>query len=398
MKVKFVLFLLILIGIKSFSQPSAALPFMTLQQSPFLFGAGQTGVAIPMKDPIGFYFNPALLGRFSENSRFSFLFMPQETKWASQNDIKFNTYGFSGGYNLSGMLKGFPLYVGIGYLHNNIDFNSLGPQSSENFDAFSLGIGTKVLVNFSLGISIKKFESTLVSIGPDKDLKPTTADGTAYDFGALVTAPVSELLFDNVLFELNNEVQFKPDVNFSLGYSLSNVGDKIAYDDELQPDPISRTARLGYSANFGVDFVFKQNAIKAFDYLFTAEAQDLLVKETLLDTEYQGMFGQISLGKHLIGLNGDENVIVHKGHIINLFETLSLAYGSFVGSGNTLEAKTDGIVVSTKGLGKLLIPHITNSYLSYLLENLSFEYYNTNAFVDSRFETNFKGVAVFLTI
>ena len=79
-----------------------------------------------------------------------------------------------------------------------------------------------------------------------------------------------------------------------------------------------------------------------FGYSFTVEASDILVKNRVvnpsssyagpMNTEYQGPFGDIEFVKHLVELKGDDNVIVHRGHIFRLFETLTFTSGRFAGN------------------------------------------------------------------
>lgn len=96
-----VIIYILLIYKPSFGQ---AVPFLELQQSPLLFGAGQIGVSIPMSDPLGFYYNPSQLGYFSRDNNLSMLALPHKTKllkyFAPNLNLSFNTYGMTAGYTL----------------------------------------------------------------------------------------------------------------------------------------------------------------------------------------------------------------------------------------------------------------------------------------------------------
>jgi hypothetical protein len=126
-------------------------------------------------------------------------------------------------------------------------------------------------------------------------------------------------LFNDAKYVLDNESFFKPKVDFSIGYSLTNLGKEIYYLDPAQKDPIYRTARLGYTMDFGLDLYINTKKLNALEYSFTAEAEDILIKPRTenSDFEYQGPLGDIEIGKHLLLLHGDENVTVHRGHILN---------------------------------------------------------------------------------
>ncbi len=91
---------LLLLNKSFFCQGEAAVPFLELQQSLLLQGAGQIGVSIPMSEPLGFYFNPAQLGYFSRVNNFSLLTLPQKTSWLGDaSNLSFQTFGITAGYN-----------------------------------------------------------------------------------------------------------------------------------------------------------------------------------------------------------------------------------------------------------------------------------------------------------
>ncbi len=194
---------------------------------------------------------------------------------------------------------------------------------------------------------------------------------------------------------MDRESYIKPKFDFSLGYSILNLGKKISYIDAAQADPIPRTARLGYTINFGIDLLTGQTTLNAIDYSFTAEAEDILIKRsTIAGTEYQSMLGDIKIGKNLVGLKGDDNVTVHRGHIFRLFETVIITSGRLNGHGFD-NRKSNGFGFSSEGIFKLLSGSIENNIIGFVANHLILEYYDTNAFVDSGFETNFQGIAFY---
>jgi hypothetical protein len=246
-----------------------------------------------------------------------------------------------------------------------------------------------------LGFSIKSYTSTFPPQLINNEIITPKASGTAFDFGAMITAPVSKLLFNEYNIRLYEKSFIKPKVDFTLGYSLTNVGNKVIYFDPAQADPIPRTARLGYTFNFALElsnnWVRKLNVV---DYSFTAEAADLLIKhDTSGNMQYQNLLGDINIGKNLIELHGDQNVVVHRGHILRLFETIVIVSGRFNGSGYD-NRKTNGIGVSSEGLFKLLNSSIDNPLINYLTNHFVVEYYNSNIFVDSGLDTNLKGIVI----
>ena len=237
----------------SFSQGEAALPFLELQQSPLLLGAGQIGVSIPMSDPLGFYYNPAQLGYFSRDNNFSMLALPQKTKWlkyfAPNIDLSFNTYGMTAGYNFNNKYN-LPLSIGIGYIHNRVNYeeyviNNSTSESYDAFDCYSLGASYNYFLLFNLGLSVKSYDSQLNDLPVGEINQTSNLSGTAFDFGTLIIVPVSNLLFENVKYNLDPNSYIKPKFDLSLGYSILNMGKKVVYVDQAQANPIPRTAGLG---------------------------------------------------------------------------------------------------------------------------------------------------------
>ena len=109
---------------------------------------------------------------------------------------------------------------------------------------------------------------------------------------------------------------------------------------------------------------------------------------------YQGMLGDINFGKHLIDLKGDQNVVVHRGHIFRFFETIIITSGRYNGHGFN-NYKSNGFGFSSEGIFKLLSRSIKNSAIGFIANHLAIEYFHSNNFVDTNFETNFQGLALY---
>jgi hypothetical protein len=396
------LFLLLITG-TVYAQGEAAAIFLEMQQSPLLFGAGWIGAAIPNTNADGFYLNPAQLGNFSRVNNFSLSFMPQKTDWMPNNfsGSKFNSFSTALGYNFKKENNDLPLSLGIGYIHNKFDYvlsiisDPTNPNYAQkvyhtydSFDCFSVGASYEYYLLFNLGMSIKSFTSTLE--------EGHEAKGTAFDFGAMITAPVSKLLFDNYKLELGSQSFIKPKFDFTLGYSLTNVGKKITYIDEAQSDPIPRTARLGYTFDFGFDY--SSGCIKnlnVFNYSFTVETEDVLIdRDNNGNTGYQNIFGSIGI-KNFIGLKGNQQVALHRGHIFKLLETVIIATGRRNGAYYSEESKkSDAFGLSSEGLFKVLNNMVNNDVIKYITKHFAVEYYNANIFASSFMETNLKGIVL----
>lgn len=368
----------------------SAVPFLSLQQSPLLQSAGQIGAAIPSNDALGFYFNPANLGYSSKENQTSYFMMPDKAKWLRYYGISLNTYGFNLGYNFEKKDSTLPISVGLGFIHNIIKY---GGVSEDYFNCFSIGASFNYLLLFNLGFSIKPFNSKL-SIDPVTN-KSYEASGTAYDFGFLVIAPVSELFFTNIKYAIDENLFIKPSFTFSTGTSITNIGKEIYYVSPSQSDPIPRTARLGYNFSLGFDLLYNQYKLSLFNYSFTAEAEDILIKtDASSHFRYQGYLNDLKFGENLVALKGDQKILVHKGHIFRLFETIIITSGRINGGG--YNRKSNGIGVSSEGIFKSLSMIIQNPLLNFFTNHFTFEYYNTNIFTDTNNESNFNGLAFYL--
>ncbi len=396
----------------SFAQGEGALPFTTIQQSPLLLGAGQIGVSVPNDEVLGFYFNPAILGYSARNNHASISFMPSKTAWdlppqfQINSNFTFNNYGMNFGLNLAESKFELPISIGVGYLHNKFDYGKFiltseyGPASIgevENYDAFdsfSLGVGIDYFLKFNLGISLKSFNSKISGRLVRSNAEPYSVNGTIFDYGALIILPISELFMENINFNISKLTILKPIANFSMGYSLANIGDEIYYVDPSQSDPFSRTARLGYTFEVGSDLFLKDVKLNLFKYSFTTEANDILIERISGNSQYQSGIGDINFSDHLINLRSDDKVMVHKGHILRLFDTVILTYGSFDGRGYHSPRETNGIGFTTNGLFKLLNNHIQEPSLNYIFEHFVIEYFNSDVEFFETFQTNFDGLSI----
>lgn len=384
----------------SFAQGAAAIPSLNFVQSAFLNGAGQIGAAIPVHDALGFYFNPAQLGYFAADNNLSINLMPEKSNYNGNFfPMTSQSFGIAAGYNFNRINKNLPLSVGIGYIRNKFDYGNYtyGTKtinSYDSFDCLSVGAGYKYYLLFNVGFSAKFYNSVMGAFTNVNELSSVKADGTAFDLGAMIIAPLSNLFFNDAAIDMGNESFLKPVLNFTLGYSLTNLGKKVSYIDPAQADPLPRTARLGYSINTGVNLNINNYGFKALDYSFTAEAQDMLITNSNGSVQYQGILGDIKIGTNLIGLKGDRNVILHRGHILKVFETVILTSGR-LGYGN-YSYKTSGVGFSSEGVLKLLGILTNNRTVKYIAHHIGIEYYNSNSFLDLPNETNYKGLNVYL--
>ncbi|MEN8192779.1 MAG: hypothetical protein ABFS12_08165 [Bacteroidota bacterium] len=394
----------------TFAQGEGALAGHTMQRSLPLVGAGNIGTAKANNDPIGYYLNPAILGFSSQNNHASLYFMPSKTEWIKSfgYDLTWNTFGFNVGYNFKEF--NIPISVGFGYMYDKFSYgtakiyNPAEPdkldevETYDSFNNFSFGIGVDYYILFSLGVSIKPFESQYNSISAEHEETILNIEGTSFDYGAMIVAPISKLFFDKVKYDLSSTTLIKPITNFTIGYALTNVGGEVAFVDDDQTDPLSRTGRLGYTIDLGFDAYINNKKINLLTYSFTAETDDILIMKndsTHQFEGYQSFLGNIDIGKNLIQLKANDKVIVHKGHTFNLFETITFTLGSFQGRGYPDVKYTNGYGFSSEGLLKLFSYSANNPTLNYIAEHFVLEYYDVTIFADwNQFATDMQGISL----
>ena len=384
---------LFLSAVKLFSQSEGALTFTTLQVSPLLNGSGRIGTAIPNEDILGFYLNPAILGYSSEINHVSTSFMLQKTRLPSYSSSYYSasTFGINLGINAKSFSPSLPLRIGLAFIHNKFDYsanqfnnasysmNTLFENSYDLFNSLSLGVGFDYFFDMNFGFSVKFYESNLGVPINNEDIPTASADGVMFDFGTLLIFPISKMYLDDYNLKINESSYIKPNFQFSFGYSLTNLGNKLYYIDKSQADPLSRTERLGYSLEVGIDLFLKNKIFKIISYSFSAETEDLLISyNSINQTDYQNLLSDFNFIDHLVQLESDDKIIIHKGHVVEFLNSLTLTSGSYFGSYNGRIIKTIGMKFSSDGIFKLINSFSENKIIDYITAHLKIEYVNSN--------------------
>jgi hypothetical protein len=209
---------------------------------------------------------------------------------------------------------------------------------------------------------------------------------------------VLKLIDEQIQFELDEDLIAKPNFNFSLGYSKSNIGDSIYYIDPSQSDPLPRIDRIGYGISTGFDLITDDFNINAFNLAFTVEADDILIKRDAIgsvDWQYQSTLSDLKFWKNVVQIEGDNKIVSHAGLKIDLFETVSFYTGHFSGRGFN-ERKTNGFELRAKGLIKIYALWANDPITDFLRDHIDIRYYNTNYFADDDFETKMTGLAFYV--
>ncbi len=405
------IFFFLLIANKTFSQGEAAVPFLLLQPSPSLAAMGQTGTALTTEDPFGFLWNPAQLGYTSQNNNFSLIFYPSKFEWLPTYNLDFEvkSLAFNVGYNFKDIIN-FPLSVGFGYSYLVLNFGeflridendptTLGSlYSMDYYNAYSLGIGIDYYVQLNAGITYKSITSILAAnIAAEPGFEDAKAEPNVIDLGLLINVPVFKLIDKDMLIELEGDMLLKPDLNFSIGYSKSNIGDELYYFDPAWAAPLPRMDRIGYGISTGFDLLADNFQMKVLNFSLTVEADDILINRDTTDWDYQSTLSDLQFVKNLINIEGTEEIVSHIGLKIDLFETVSLSTGHFSGRGFTHDIpETSGFEIRTKGIFKLWALWSKETIADFLRDHIDIRYYSTDYFDGNWKETKMTGLALYV--
>ena len=120
----------------------------------------------------------------------------------------------------------------------------------------------------------------------------------------------------------------------------------------------------------------------------------MLIDRNEQDWNYSGGFENIDVSKHLISFDGDSEIVVHIGHIIKFFDTITFSLGSYKGRGLQNSIKTDGIGFSTKGIFSLIGDLSENKTFTYVANHIIIEYFDSNLEIWENTNTNFDGLSI----
>ena len=367
---------------------------------------GVTGASLPIDDPFGFTINPAQLGHTSQTTNLSFMFYPSKVNLWGHDQFKINSLVLNLGYNLKDLV-GIPLSIGFGYANSDFNMNyNYGPNSinledKDNYQSYCFGTGIDYFVQFNAGITFKNINSKIANLeslfeGPFYYYE---ANVNSIDFGFLLNVPVLKLIDDKLIFNIFDNNPAKPFFNLSFGYSQLNIGDEIYYVDKAQSDPLPRTARLGYGISTGLEFNINKLPLQIIGFDFTVDAEDLLLEYEYLDEggnfkDYQSFTGDINVGKNIIQIEGDDNVISRAGFQIDIMETFSFRRGHLSGRGYN-SVKTDGYDIRLKGILKFISGSSNNKIADFLANHIDMRFYHSNYSVEPKVETKINGLAFY---
>jgi hypothetical protein len=378
----------------SFAQQETAVMFISIPVSPSIISIGGAGSSLLTDDPYGFLHNPAQLGYFGSRNNLAGAFpstinplMDSPIGFPKDLSLEIKSAAINLGFNLKN-LTGLPLSFGFGYARPEISFYEIPVHVEGNiignfvvrdyYDTYSLGLGYDYYLQFYGGISYKHITSILTP--------SITGDFNAIDFGFLINVPVLRILNNELPF-LIERIPANPFINLSFGYTRQNLGNEVYYIDRNQTDPLPRMLSLGYGLSIGINVEYNKYPANLIKLEFTSEAQDLLItRDENTGIEYQSGLGDISIGKHIIGIKGDEKVINRSGVKVNLLETISYRTGKY--NGRFFDnRKTSGFELRTKGLFLLLSSMLNINMINYLAEHVDIRYNHTTYNYFPHFDT-----------
>lgn len=395
-KIYFVLIILLTGGLRA--QETSDGIILIIPASARMNAMGGIGVALSIPDPFLQQNNPAQLGMLARMSNFGLHFYPGALQLTNTARAELKTSAVSLGYQAGGRERERGFGLGIGYVNADLDLGSqfaddpisgrrVGWVSNESIYSISAGLSFEYFAMISLGMTYKwiNLNPGLVSL-PDDRLISAQDNTGALDYGIILTLPVHEFFF-------KKGKSVDPFIDFSLGYSRANLGDEIRYNDQVPARPLPRMARLGYAVKAGINMDFRKRQMNALTAYWSVEANDLLVTEQDNGFKYQGFFGDINIGSHIIRMTGDEKVLARVGYGLELFDTFFVGAGYY--SGREYDrTNTYGYGIRTKGVFRMLSRKYTKDMFSFIFENIDIQYYYSKYAVIPGEDIRYHGIII----
>ncbi len=382
---RFIFCLLFLITFSSsvFAVSEATLLFLLISPSPQANAMGQTYGNVLGDDPMATLFNPANVGLMAQNYYFASSFNSPEIEWLPSfaGDLNFHCNSFTAGINLKDVI-GIPVSYGIGYNFRRFDIGEQiitgedSPEPLGYFDSWdesrdlSMSFAVDYILRASIGYNHKNIKSNLAP--------GALVETNAYDLGFILKIPVIELAERFALINTEHLFAMKPYFVPGLYYSVTNIGDKVAYIDASQADPIPRNTSVGMNIDTGLKFNFKNNLIDLFSFRWAREADDLLIEtHTNKPSEYVNGLKDISFWNTILLGKANEKAITKKGWQYDFANIFSLRRGRYDDIEGKVMYKTRGYGINFLQPLKLLIalkePVATDNFLLKLFMNLNVE-------------------------
>jgi hypothetical protein len=266
-----------------------------------------------------------------------------------------------------------PLTLGVGYTGIDLQlgnlytqhFDSTGlhstlivPDGKERTDQISVGVGYDCGVMITAGAAYKHVKSHVNSPLETIGYHDGTAD--LFDYGFLVNLPI----VDMVTRWKGGAIQVAPGMipffDCSIGMSWNNMGQSsFTYFDDSQADALPRTAHAGIALRGGLSCKSDNGCWNPIAFIWTIEAQDMLVsKPNPIPSTwgYQGGIGDIDFFDQVMLGHTNKSTQKLKGWEICAGEMFSLRGGHFLEDQNNgaRNFRTYGWGINSAGVVKLL--------------------------------------------
>ncbi|MBO2011818.1 type IX secretion system outer membrane channel protein PorV [Hymenobacter negativus] len=212
---------------------TTAVPILTLSPDARASALGEAGVATS-PDANSAYFNPGKLGFVPYKYSVAASYSP----WL-RNITDDMSLSYLSGYGKVGQRSAFGaslMYFDLGTIDyrngNNLPQGSFNPKEY----AITVSYGLQLTDNFGVGVSARYIRSNLVGTVNGNDAKPGNA--AAVDLGAYYS---KDLTIGTGLY------------NLALGGSISNIGNKITYNEVESPSFLPTTLKLGTAITREID-------------------------------------------------------------------------------------------------------------------------------------------------
>ena len=364
------------------SYQGASASFLLISPSTTMNGLGESGVSPTTSDIYSVYYNPA---QVNLPSGVSFQYSSIEEEWlpglandmSIENKIKMIGYKspYLGPHRIS-------FQIAISELNTFFD---LGEQVQTDEFGHLLGNFRSYMTSdartFSLGLQFNKNIPISLSFGrTDKEIYQKIAPGGVVWPGGSWDGSSNDDAYDwGIRFSIDDYRIPHPRFNnigltYSMGYSKSNIGDWVSFNDFAQSDPLPRVARLGLTWG-GKIYIFDDLGIS---FKSVHEAADMLIEVIDEEQRYQqGLLGDIDFKKHILDGDGDENVTIHKGVELNLFDIYYYRKGDLIDIGGSNVYNTEGYGINISNLIRLFQFAPINELLDYF--DLSYNHSKTLA-------------------
>ena len=354
--------------------------FLLISPSPTMNGmGGGIGVCLPSEDPMSGFYNPA--NGLESFEGVSFSYSKMHTPWLENlwiDDMFFDygvtTIGINPQKNPFKILISYhKTYLDLGEQTRVDEFgNSLGTFNSNlSANALTAGVGYdgnifKLPMEVSIGITRKDVEQVLTEF---------ESNNTFYDFGFLISVPYRKSNIFN-----NYELMVKP----SFGYSVSNVGSEVYFNDPKLKDPGPRYARAGIGITSSISYKNKINIIK-FQYGLSASDLLPIPRDTINTTiKYQSGFGDIDFFQNVILNKESDLVTVHRGFEIAFLDIFSYRIGKSIDVDGNINLDTKGYGIKTKGIFNLLSVMTESPIFNNLSRYINVQY-NYSKYIESQY-------------